>query len=102
MNHPLDQEAEYAGEGEESPARLNGRSASGVRDQEWAVELRKADQRSHEMRCRYEDLARANLELEERIKHLESSIETRDTEILRLGGLYQGGQANDKLAMQYH
>jgi len=40
------------------------------------------------MRCRYEDLAKANFELEERIKHMESSIEVRDTEILRLGGLY--------------
>lgn len=51
------------------------------------------------MRCRYEDLAKSNNELEEQIKHLDGSIEVRDTEILRLGGLYQGGQNNDKLAM---
>lgn len=32
---------------------------------------------------------------------LEESLETRDVEILRLGSLYQGGQNNEKLAMQY-
>lgn len=29
-------------------------------------------------------------------------METRDVEILRLGQLYQGGQNNEKLSMQYN
>ena len=47
------------------------------------------------MRLRYEDIAKSNFELEERISQLQASIEVRDSEILRLGGLYQGGQNND-------
>jgi hypothetical protein len=35
-----------------------------MRDQEWALELRKADERSHEVRLRCEDLKKANAELE--------------------------------------
>jgi hypothetical protein len=53
MNHSMDQEAEY--EGEDTPARNNA-GGNNIRDQEWAIELRKADQRSHDMRLRYEDL----------------------------------------------
>ena len=33
---------------------------------------------------------------------MEEGLEKRDIEILRLGQLYQGGQNNDKLAMQYN
>jgi hypothetical protein len=39
--------------------------------------------------------------LESRIKQLEESVEVRDSEILRLSQLYQGGQNNEKLTMQY-
>jgi hypothetical protein len=39
MNHSIDQEAEY--EGEDTPARNT--AGTNVRDQEWAIELRKAD-----------------------------------------------------------
>jgi hypothetical protein len=52
------------------------------------------------MRC--EDLAKANQKLEARLKLSDEQIEKRDVEILRLGQLYQGGQNNDKLAMQYN
>lgn len=62
-----------------------------MHDQEWAQELRKADERSHEVRSRCEDLKKSNQDLENKIKYLEESIETRDVEILRLGQLYQGG-----------
>lgn len=102
MNHPLDQE-NYGGEGEDSPARFNSVPAGGtMRDQEWANELRKADQRSQEIRLRCEQLQSSNATLEQRIKSLEDSIETRDNEILRLGSLYQGGQNNERITLQYH
>jgi predicted RNase H-like nuclease (RuvC/YqgF family) len=70
--------------------------------QEWSVELRKADERTQEVRQRCEDFKRQNAELEARINQQNDMIERRDTEILRLGQLYQGGQNNDKLAMQYN
>ena len=70
--------------------------------QEWSVELRKADERTQEVRQRCEDFKRQNAELEARIAQQNDMIEKRDTEILRLGQLYQGGQNNDKLAMQYN
>jgi len=94
MNRPL--ENDFAGEGEESP-----HTNKNTRDQEWAVELRKADERSHEIRLRFEEFTKKNQILEEKNKQLEEKIEVRDTEILRLGNLYQGGQNNDRLAMQY-
>lgn len=98
MNHSL--EGQDFGEGEDSPARYNQQpAASTLRDQEWAVELRKADQRSHEMRLRNDELQQTNGSLEEVVKALEAKVETRDNEILRLGGLYQGGQNNDRLTI---
>ncbi len=66
------------------------------------MELRKADERTQEVRQRCEDFKRQNAELEARITQQNDMIERRDTEILRLGQLYQGGQNNDKLAMQYN
>ena len=63
----------------------------GDRDQEWAQELRKADERSNEVRLRCDDLKKANQDLESKIKLLEDGVEKRDIEILRLGQLYQGG-----------
>ena len=102
MNHALDQE-NYGGEGEESPARFNSAPSGGtLRDQEWANELRKADQRSQEIRLRCEQMQNSNSTLEQRIKTLEESVEVRDHEILRLGSLYQGGQNNERLTLQYH
>lgn len=53
------------------------------------------------MRLRCEDLKKQNQDLESKLRVLEESLETRDVEILRLGSLYQGGQNNEKLAMQY-
>ncbi len=87
MNHQLDSEN---GEGEDSsPIRYQQVNAGPtIRDQEWAQELRRADERSHEIRQRCEDLKRANETLEWRIKQLEQSVEVRDTEILRLSQLY--------------
>lgn len=77
-------------------------SQSNLRDQEWAGELRKADERSNEVRMRCEDLGKSNQKLEAQLKLSDEQIEKRDVEILRLGQLYQGGQNNDKLAMQYN
>jgi hypothetical protein len=62
-----------------------------MNEQKWAIELRKADERSHEVRLRCEDLKKANQDLELKLKYMEESLETRDVEILRLGQLYQGG-----------
>jgi chromosome segregation ATPase len=53
------------------------------------------------VRLRCEDLKKQNQDLESKLRVLEESLETRDVEILRLGSLYQGGQNNEKLAMQY-
>lgn len=60
MNRPL--EHNFDGEGEESPHTTN------MRDQEWAIELRKADERSHEIRLRCEDFVKKNQILEEKNK----------------------------------
>jgi len=56
-----------------------------VKDQEWATELRKADERSNEIRLRCDDLKKANADLEQQVKFMEEGIEKRDIEILRLG-----------------
>jgi hypothetical protein len=56
MNHHLDSEN---AEGEESPQRY-AMTGPTIRDQEWAQELRRADERSHEIRIRCEDLKKAN------------------------------------------
>ncbi len=85
INMPL--EADDQGEDAESEFIGN----KGSREQEWAQELRKADERSHEVRMRCEDLKKQNQDLESKIRVLEESLETRDVEILRLGSLYQGG-----------
>jgi len=64
--------------------------------------LRRADERSNEVRLRCDDLKKANADLESKIKLMEEGTEKRDVEILRLGQLYQGGQNNEKLSMQYN
>jgi len=86
MNHGMDGD-QGEGEGEDSPetVALGGPT---IRDQEWAQELRRADERSHEIRLRCEDLKKANAVLEAQIKQLHESVEVRDTEIIRLSQLY--------------
>ena len=100
MNHGVNMDG-VEGEEEQSNHNHGASQELRAREQEWANELRRADERSHEVRQRCEDLKKANSELEARCKAQEQQIETRDVEILRLGGLYQGGQNNDKLSMQY-
>lgn len=39
--------------------------------------------------------------LEDSVKSLNSAVEVRDNEILRLGTLYQGGQNIDQINMKY-
>ena len=72
-----------------------------IKDQEWANELRRADERANELRHKYEELVQAHLALEEKSRSLNESIEIRDNEILRLSNLYQGGQNIDQLAQKY-
>jgi len=62
-----------------------------IKDQEWANELRRADERANELRRKYDELVQAHLALEQKLKQTNGAIEVRDTEILRLGKLYQGG-----------
>ena len=62
-----------------------------IKDHEWAQELRRADERANELRHKYEDLVQQHLNLEEKMGSLNGAIEVRDSEILRLGKLYQGG-----------
>ena len=92
MNHGVNNDHGQGEEGEEEDSP-DGRQFSGerMRDQEWALELRRADERSPEVRLRCEDLKKANAELESHLKQLEEGLEARDIEILRLGQLYQGG-----------
>lgn len=69
MNHGVDVQSESAdGEGEESPEKFNGGQPSRLQEAEWAQELRRADERSHEVRLRCEDLKKANANLESTIK----------------------------------
>jgi hypothetical protein len=84
-------EVEDAGEDGESERVVAQSNNGSMRDHEWASELRRADERTSEMRARNEQLTTTNLTLEAKIKKFESSIEVRDVEILRLGGLYQCG-----------
>jgi len=86
MNHGMDGD-QGEGEGEDSPERVAFGGPT-IRDQEWAQELRRADERSHEIRLRCEDLKKANAVLEAQIKQLHESVEVRDTEIIRLSQLY--------------
>ena len=99
MNHGL--QMEHGGSPEDEDEEMPSHPG-GMRDQQWADELRRADERGNEVRLRCDDLKKANQDLESRVKQLEEGIEKRDVEILRLGGLYQGGQNNDKLAAQYN
>ncbi len=94
------------GEGESSLQNSGspGRSRAnvGIREQEWANELRRADERANEVRNKYDDLVQSHQQLGEKVKRMTDQIEVRDNEILRLGGLYQGGQNLDQLQMKYH
>ena len=72
-----------------------------IKDQEWAVELRRADERANEIRHKYDELVQTHLALEEKLKGLNDGMEIRDNEILRLSKLYQGGQNMDQLAQKY-
>ena len=72
-----------------------------IKDQEWASELRRADERANELRHKYDELVQAHLALEEKQRGLNEAIEARDNEILRLSKLYQGGQNMDQLAQKY-
>lgn len=76
-------------------------STAAIRDNEWASELRRADERATEVRQKYDELVKNTVELEERCAGMETQIEARDNEIVRLGGLYQGGQNLEKLSLQY-
>lgn len=92
------------GEGDESlhnSEHVPNRGGMTIKDQEWANELRRADERANELRQKYDDIVQAHLALEEKLKGLNGAIETRDNEILRLSKLYQGGQNIDQLAQKY-
>lgn len=67
----------------------------------WAEELRTADERSGKFKQQADKLEK---ELEDAKKIMESykkQVESRDMEIKRLQGLYEGGQNLDKLASKY-
>ena len=74
-----------------SPGGVRSRGTVGIREQEWANELRRADERANEIRVKYEELVTSHQQMEEKVKKMSEQIEVRDNEILRLGGLYQGG-----------
>ena len=72
-----------------------------IKDQEWASELRRADERANELRHKYDELVQQHLQQDEKARGLNDQIEVRDNEILRLSKLYQGGQNMDQLAQKY-
>jgi len=80
---------------------MNRNRGMTIKDQEWANELRRSDERANELRRKYEDLVQAHLAMEERLKSQDGAMEARESEILRLGKLYQGGQNMDQLAQKY-
>lgn len=80
----------------------NRNASNHAKDQEWAEELRRSDERAHEMRQKYQTLLQTHLQLEQQLKTTESKIEARDNEIIRLSQLYQGGQNLEKLNLKYH
>lgn len=83
----------HEGEGDESmeqSERVPNRGMT-LKDQEWANELRRSDERANELRAKYDELVQAHLALEEKLKGQNGAIEVRDNEILRLSKLYQGG-----------
>lgn len=82
------------GEGEESIQGSDVRNLGGtgqIRDQEWAKELRRADERATEIRSKYQELVQNHLAIEDKVKELNTAIEARDNEIIRLSSLYSGG-----------
>jgi len=93
------------GEGDESLNQsehvANNNRGMTIKDQEWASELRRADERANELRHKYEELVQQHLGTEEKSRGLNDAIEVRDNEILRLSKLYQGGQNMDQLAQKY-
>lgn len=94
------------GEGDESmeqSERVAGGNQRGmtIKDQEWASELRRADERANELRHKYDELVQQHLQQEEKARGLNDQIEIRDNEITRLSKLYQGGQNMDQLAQKY-
>ena len=87
-------ELEDMGEGEESIQGSDVRNLGGtgqIRDQEWAKELRRADERATEIRSKYQELVQNHLAIEDKVKELNTAIEARDNEIIRLSSLYSGG-----------
>lgn len=98
-----DLRSDEGGRGEESLGSPSpNRGYDQAKDQEWAEELRRSDERAHEMRQKYQTLLQTHLQLEQQLKTTESRIEARDNEIIRLSQLYQGGQNLDKLNLKYH
>ena len=93
----------HEGEGDESMQQMDEHRNRGmsIKDQEWANELRRSDERANELRRKYEELVQAHLALEEKLKSQDGAMEVRDSEILRLGKLYQGGQNMDQIAQKY-
>jgi len=67
----------------------------------WAEELRAADERANKFRDQAIKLERQLVDVNENLKTLKGQIEVRDKEILRLQGLYEGGQNIDKLTSKY-
>ena len=88
MDNEMDGEGDESVHNTQRNAQNRGMS---IKDQEWAQELRRADERANELRHKYEDLVQQHLALEEKMGSLNGAIEVRDSEILRLGKLYQGG-----------
>ena len=89
------------GEGDESMRHSPPSRGQTIKDQEWANELRRADERANELRQKLDSLVQQHLAVSDKIKTLNGAIEVRDNEILRLSMLYQGGQNMDQINTKY-
>jgi len=61
------------------------------RMQEWAEDIRRADERCEQFKTHNHQMQKRKSELEERITEVEKQVSVREDEIRRLHTLYQGG-----------
>lgn len=67
----------------------------------WAEELRAADDRANKFKQQADTIEKELGDTKKSLISLKKQVETRDVEIKRLQGLYEGGQNIEKLASKY-
>lgn len=70
-------------------------------NKKWLSELARADERGNRFREQLEDLQKRKLEIEDKLQLVEKQVYTREEEIKRLHGLYEGGHSLEVLSVKY-